>query len=297
MGCRYPHRCTSKALERIYTTYPKMNPLRLGDLHNNLSLTKHRSARNEIERERKGKILFDPSITSKHHLSECFHIFTDPSHLTTIPAQCYYTQGITPRGRLITVYTDGACVNNGKLNAKCGSGVYFGPDDPRNISFRPSGNLQSNQAGEIVAILKAATAIPKFFPIKIISDSQYAIDGLTKHLSSWEDKGWIGIKNALLFKTTASFLKQCIAPTSFQWTKGHAGNIGNKEDDCLATIAVTSCEDFKSSCKPREPAHNVSRDDWMDNWHGTWHEMWRMRWPSGEDRTLESESPTHRGTS
>ena len=237
-GCKNPHRCAGEALARIHTTYPKMNPLRLGDPHDNLSLTNRRSARNEIERERKGEILFDPSITSKNHLSEVFHIFTDPSRITTIPAQRYYTQGVTPRGRLVTAYTDGACVNNGKLNARCGSGVYFGPDDPRNISFRPSGNLQSNQAGEIIAILKAATAIPKFFPIKIISDSQYTINGLTKHLSSWEDKGWIGIKNVPLFKATASYLKQCIAPTTFQWTKGHAGNIGNEEADRLTTEAV-----------------------------------------------------------
>ena len=69
-------------------------------------------------------------------------------------------------------------------------------------------------------------------------DSQYTIDGLTKHLSSWEDKGWISIKNVPLFKTTASFFKQRITPTSFQWMKGHAGNIGNEEADRLATIAV-----------------------------------------------------------
>jgi len=192
----------------------------------------------QIEREWKGKILFDPTITCKNTLAECFHIFTDPSHLTTTPAQCYYTAGITPRGRLITVYTDGACINNGKLNMKCSSGVYFGPNDQRNLAFHPSGDNQSNQVGEIVAILKAATAIPKFFPLKIISDSLYAINGLTKHLSTWEDNGWIGIKNMALFKTTASVLKQRIALMSFQWTKGHAGNAGNEEADRLAKEAV-----------------------------------------------------------
>jgi len=208
-----------------------MDPLRLGDPHDNLSLTKCCSARNEIERERKGKILFDPTITCKNTLAECFRIFTDLSCLTTTPAQRYYTAGITPQGHLVTVYTDGACINNGKLNAKCGSGVYFGPNDQRNLAFRPSGDNQSNQIGEIVAILKVATAIPKFFPLKIISDSLYAIDGLTKHLSTWEDNGWIGVKNVALFKTTASVLKQHIAPTSFQWTKGHTGNAGNEEAD------------------------------------------------------------------
>jgi len=215
-----------------------MDPLHLGDPHDNLSLTKRRAARNEIERERKGEILFDPTITCKNSLAECFRIFTDPSRLTTVPAQRYYTARIIPQGHLVMVYTDGACVNNGKLNARCGSGVYFGPNDQRNLAFRPSGDNQSNQVGEIVAILKAATAIPKFLPLKIISDSLYAINGLTKHLSTWEDNGWSGIKNVALFKTTASFLKQRIAPTSVQWTKGHAGNVGNEEADRLAKEAV-----------------------------------------------------------
>jgi hypothetical protein len=55
-----------------------------------------------------------------------------------------------------------------------------------------------------------------------------------KHLSTWEDNGWIGIDNTPLFKLTAAALKQCLATTTFQWTKGHAGDQGNEEADCLA---------------------------------------------------------------
>ena len=234
LGCHNPHQCANKALLRIHRTYPKLNPLRLGDPHDNLSLTKRRKSQNDRARAQKGEILFDPSITCKEDLAECFRIFIDPNRLTNIPAQRFYTPGITHCAQTVTVFTDGACFNNGKLNAKCGSGVYFGPSDPRNISFRPSGSFQSNQAGEVIAILKAALSVPKWTPLKIISDSLYAINGLTEHLSTWEDRGWIGIKNAPLFKATACVLKQRIATTSFQWTKGHAGDRGNEEADRLA---------------------------------------------------------------
>ena len=128
------------------------------------------------------------------------------------------------RAHTITVYTDGACLNNGKYDARCRSGVYFGPDDIRNIAFHLPGDSQFNQAAEIIAIYKAASAIQKWFPLKIISDSLYAINGLTEHLSTWEDNGWIGIENVPLFKLTAAILKQRVATTTFQWTKGHAGN-------------------------------------------------------------------------
>jgi RNase H len=62
----------------------------------------------------------------------------------------------------------------------------------------------------------------------------YAINGLTDMLSSWEDNGWIGIKNAQFFKTAAAILKQRLATTSFKWIKGHNGTQGNEEADKLA---------------------------------------------------------------
>src|SRR6267142_2572479 len=128
--CRNPHECTSKALARIHTIFPKLNPLRLGDPHDNLSLTRHRKRQNITARANKDLILFNPSITCKDNLAECFRIFTNPDRLSNFPAQRYYTNGITLRqDRPITIYTDGACFNNGKLNAKCGSGIWFSPND------------------------------------------------------------------------------------------------------------------------------------------------------------------------
>lgn len=54
----------------------------------------------------------------------------------------------------LIVYTDGACVNNGKANAKAGVGVYFGDDSPYNISCRLVGP-PTNQRAEIMAVLRA----------------------------------------------------------------------------------------------------------------------------------------------
>jgi hypothetical protein len=39
-----------------------------------------------------------------------------------------------------------------------------------------------------------------------VSDSKYIIEGPTKHLSNWEDLGWIGITNAIYLKATAYHL-------------------------------------------------------------------------------------------
>ena len=82
-------------------------------------------------------------------------------------------------------------MDNGKANARCGAGVWFGPEDPRNLVIRIPGDQQSNQVGEIVAILVAIREAQHFRLLEIITDSRYTKEGLTMHLQHWEDQGWI----------------------------------------------------------------------------------------------------------
>jgi ribonuclease HI len=233
-GCRNPHACAEEAISRIHLIAPKMNPLEIGDYHDNLSLTPSRKERNDVARRTDGLIRFDPSITNKKDLTECFRIFTDPDRISNLPARRYHTRGINHQHQGITIYTDGASMNNGKLDARCGGGVWVGPNNERNTSIRVPGTQQSNQVGEIAAIIVATASIPRFWPLTIISDSKYAIDGLTVHLQTWENDGWIGIKNANLFKKAAHILRSRITTTDFKWVKGHDGTLGNEESDRLA---------------------------------------------------------------
>jgi ribonuclease HI len=175
-------------------------------------------------------------------LAECFRTFTDPNKNTNIPAKRLQPHATNLRHPEIQVYTDGACTNNGKKNAICGSGVWFGPNDEKNRALRIPGERQSNQIGELAAVIAAVEATPASWPLKIHTDSRYVIDGLTTHLSTWEDQGWIGIQNAELFKRAAFLLKRRSAPTSFQWVKGHDGNLGNEESDRLAREGASKVE-------------------------------------------------------
>ncbi len=81
---------------------------------------------------------------------------------------------------------------------------------------------------------------PQFQPLEIISDSRYAIDSLTDHLCNWEDKGWIKVQNKQLFKRAAFLLKRRSAMTTFTWTKGHRGTLGNEESNKLAKEGAES---------------------------------------------------------
>jgi len=124
-------------------------------------------------------------------------------------------------------------MNNGKKNAQCGSGVWFGQDDPRNRALRIPGDTQSNQVGKIAAVIAALETVPPYQPLKIMTDSKYMIEGLTTHLETWENNGWIGIKNTRLFRKAAHLMRHRSARTSLKWVKGHNGIQGNEGSDVL----------------------------------------------------------------
>jgi ribonuclease HI len=114
------------------------------------------------------------------------------------------------------VYTDGSCTNNGDEDAQAGSGIWYGEDNPHNIALRVPGTTQSNQTGELFAVLHSVKTAPMNTPLLIKSDSKYVIDGLTKHLTNWENRGWIGVSNKDLFKTIAAWVRNCTSTTTFQ---------------------------------------------------------------------------------
>ena len=215
LGCDNPHKCTKEALNRLNLIPPKHNPTKQ-DPPDGMSLTRTRKSRNERARQTNGVITFDPLITCKETLAECFQVFTNPDRNPTHAAKRYRYQGLTPRCKEITVYTDGACMDNSKKNAHCGSEVWFTQDDPRNRALRIPGNNQSNQIGKIAVVIAALELIPPYQPAKIHTDSKYVIEGLTTHLESWENDGWINIKNAKLFRKATHLMRHRSAKTTMQ---------------------------------------------------------------------------------
>ena len=125
-------------------------------------------------------------------------------------------------------------MNNSKKNARCRSGVWFAQGDPRNRALRIPGNTQSNQVGKIAAVIAAMEIVPPYQLVRICTDSKYVIDGLTTHLETWEDDGWIGIKNAKMFRKAAHLMRHRSARTTLRWVKGHDGIEGNEGSDALA---------------------------------------------------------------
>ncbi|KAG2037879.1 hypothetical protein BDR03DRAFT_806265, partial [Suillus americanus] len=75
MGCTNPNKCAKTAHHILDNLNPLFNP-NTSPKKDGLTLTHRRLEKNSQMRTRqRGEILFDPSITSKNHLSECFRIF------------------------------------------------------------------------------------------------------------------------------------------------------------------------------------------------------------------------------
>jgi hypothetical protein len=114
--CKDPHKCASEAQNKINALFPKYNPLILDERHGDLSLTTSRKRKNLQARYQNELITFDPSITTKNDLTKCFRIFTNPNVPSKQPAKRRIDPGANLRHQTVSVFTDGACLNNGKSN-------------------------------------------------------------------------------------------------------------------------------------------------------------------------------------
>lgn len=146
------------------------------------------------------------------------------------------------------VYTDGACIHNGKKYAKAGIGIFFGIGDKRNVSERITGK-QTNNAAELEAILRVFQILEK--EIKkgeeyiIMTDSEYAIKCMGSYGYKLALKHWKTDKPIPNFeKVKAGFtLFQNYPNVTLQHVRAHTGkkdmhSLGNEWADKLATASI-----------------------------------------------------------
>lgn len=102
----------------------------------------------------------------------------------------------------------------------------------------------TNNMGELMAVLdllRSTSHVDE--PLKILCDSQYVINSLTKWLPGWKRKGWRKgdgkpVMNVELMKDLDAELKG--RDVTFEWVKGHAGHAMNEAADERARAAATA---------------------------------------------------------
>lgn len=147
------------------------------------------------------------------------------------------------------VYTDGACKQNGTRSAIGGVGVFWGKDDPRNVS-KPMG-ASTNNICELTALQVAIDTIlaMKLDPSDVTkyvvySDSKYGIQCVTTWYANFVKRNWLTtagtpVKNKDLIVDIHRKLIILGERVKLQYVKGHSGNPGNEAADALAVAACS----------------------------------------------------------
>ena len=223
--CSHPFKCINLAATLVEKILPNWSPLHSGP-------TQPPDPPERRDGRPEGEITFDKGGTATT-LRDSITIFGVPPAERVDPHR-NIPQPTYPQPHPATAYTDGACINNGEESAAAGLGVWYGDDDPRNISLRVPIPLQTNQTGELMAILMAVTHHPPNGDLHIMSDSRYAIDGLTKNNRKWERRNWMDTAHGTLFECITAWMRWRDGRTTLTWVKGHSGIAGNEGADKLA---------------------------------------------------------------
>jgi ribonuclease HI len=137
---------------------------------------------------------------------------------------------------MYVLYTDGSCLGNpgrGGWAARC--------IDLFDISGGEK--VSTNNAMEMTAIAMGiekclSSSVGQSSDVRVFTDSQYVINGMTTWIRGWKKKGWktasgTPVKNKELWMKLDALAKKC-SSIEFHWVKAHDGNINNEFVDTEA---------------------------------------------------------------
>ena len=142
----------------------------------------------------------------------------------------------------LIAYTDGACSGN---PGPGGWGVVLQARSGLKVTKQRELNggaaETTNNRMELTAAIQALEALTRKSRIRIVTDSVYVKDGVTKWILGWKKNGWLTsakkpVKNEDLWKKLD--VAQEGHEVSWEWIKGHAGHPENELADELARTGM-----------------------------------------------------------
>lgn len=134
----------------------------------------------------------------------------------------------------IEIWTDGATIDNGSLNARGGWACKLVWNGGWSVCHSGSivGETTNNRAEIIAAIMGLRYVQNKNVPVIVYSDSQYVVNIAN---GNWQKKSNDDLWDILFAE------KRRFRDIRFEWIKGHAGNLNNEECDALAEAEARRC--------------------------------------------------------
>lgn len=142
----------------------------------------------------------------------------------------------------VVAHTDGACSGN---PGPGGWGVVIqalkGETVLKERTLNGGATETTNNRMELTAAIEALRAMDRATSIRIVTDSTYVRDGITKWIYGWKRNGWKTaakkpVKNADLWQDLEA--ETARHHITWDWIKGHAGHPENERADALARAGM-----------------------------------------------------------
>ena len=141
----------------------------------------------------------------------------------------------------VELFSDGACKGN---PGPGGWGVLlrYGGVEKELSGGEP---ITTNNRMELIAVIRGLQALKRPSRVRITTDSQYVMRGITEWIGNWKRNGWRTaakqpVKNSDLWQQ----LDQALAPHQIEWNwvRGHTSHPENERADRLANLGVAQAE-------------------------------------------------------
>ncbi len=144
--------------------------------------------------------------------------------------------------KLVTIHTDGACSGNPGPGG-WGAVLEYGGHE-KELSGAEAET--TNNRMELMAAIQALEALKRSSRVRLVTDSVYVKDGVTKWIHGWKKNGWKTaakkpVKNEDLWRRLDQAVQR--HDISWEWIKGHAGHAQNERADALARAAIATLSD------------------------------------------------------
>jgi len=138
----------------------------------------------------------------------------------------------------VTIYCDGCSLDNPGPGGWAAILVYKGVEK----EFVGGEPMSTNNRAELMAATIGLQALKRPCQVKVVSDSQYVVKGMSEWVHGWQRKGWKTgsgepVKNRELWEALVAAAKP--HQVRWEWVKGHAGHHYNERCDVLAKEEAT----------------------------------------------------------
>jgi ribonuclease HI len=141
----------------------------------------------------------------------------------------------------VEIFTDGACSGNPGVG---GYGVVL-RSDRKEKELSGCSPMTTNNRMELTAVIKALEALKRPCRVKVVTDSNYVVLGMTSWIFRWIGNNW---KNAQKQEVINRDLWEKLLNLSslheieWKWIKGHDGYPENERCDKIARTEIKKCK-------------------------------------------------------